>query len=643
MRRFGWFVAVLCFALPGFTGCETPADPGGGPEPEPEGLRAGLYAFSGDYVPGETETTAEPVAVLPFSLENALAEINAAETPRSYLILADKEFSFLTTASLPAGTSLALKGLGGERVVQFYNAEAGGGLFSFSGGQTLILDENITLLGSKANGNPLISLENNSRLVFYGGASIQEHGGLAVQALSGGEFILDGGTIESCGGGARVAGGVFTMKSGSIAGNGGSGVTVNSGGVFAMEGGSIAGNGGGVSVASGGRFTLKDGAITGGISGGGVVNRGTFVMEGGLISGNHNASAGGGVSGNFSISGGSITGNTSDDPDPLYKNINAVPLASGDAFVIEGYREVTGIAITLIDSYGHVKTRAVGGRTYVCSAVVLGVGGPPQEASWSLSGNTSAGTTLDPASGELRVGSDEAAETLFITATSTARPEVFQTLELGVDLFVERNLKIKLGVATPNSIAVITEVFNALHEYIAAGHLSEGNEKDIGPGDYVDLYRLRVNDTVTAGYNRGTLDMMNTAAVSDSATLRMVVVGVNSYQGLNGNAGDHLEFQFQNALTTRRINNQGSVGYAESEIRKYLSPVEGVENSGCFHAGLVAAGIPETVFYSPRREASGGEGIVILEDPVWFTAGDLSAFVAKTYPSEGVAPAFCVR
>jgi hypothetical protein len=112
MRRFGWaFIAVL--ALWRFTGCKSPADPGGGQEEDDAGLRAGLYTFTGDYVPGETEKTAAPRVVLPFSPENALTEINAAGTPESYLILVDREFSLLSALTLPKGASVVLKGLGG--------------------------------------------------------------------------------------------------------------------------------------------------------------------------------------------------------------------------------------------------------------------------------------------------------------------------------------------------------------------------------------------------------------------------------------------------------------------------------------------------------------------------------------------------
>jgi hypothetical protein len=615
MRRFGWFFTViLLLVLPGFTGCESPSNPGGQPEPEPEGPRAGLYAFSGDYVPGETEKTAESVPVLPFSPENAFSEIKDAGTPGPYLILLDNELSLLPAVSLPEGTVVVIKGLGGERIIQFYNTEAGGSLFSLSGGQTLILDENITLLGSRANSNPLVSVEQGGRLTLYSGASIQEHGGSAVR-VSAGVFTLEGGTLASSGGGVTVSnGGVFTMKSGSI--------TDNS-------------SDGGVLVAAGGFMNRPPW---------GPEPEGIFVMEGGLISGNHNAAAGGGVRGNFSISGGSISGNTSGDSNPLLKNISAVPVVSGDAFVIEGYREVTEVAITLRDINGYVKTGVTGGRTYTCSAVLSGVGDPPQEVTWTLTGGNSGDTSIDSATGALRIGYDETAESLSLAATSITQSGARRVVTLPVDLYVEHSLKTKLGITTSgNSIAVVTEVFTALHEYIAAGHLSGANEKDIGIGDYVNLDSLKVTDTVVSGYAGGSFNIMNAVLPNEhGTTLRLIVAGVNSYKGLNGNgntvADDHVVFQFQNIPVARRMEetNVPAAGYTGSEMRKYLSPAGGFESSsGCFYNGLVAAGIPAAVFYSPRRAVSGGTGIEIIEDPVWLpTARELNALAINEAAGE---------
>jgi hypothetical protein len=169
--------------------------------------------------------------------------------------------------------------------------------------------------------------------------------GAGVYVAVQGIFIMNVGTIKgnmnapnilptSTGDGVYVTGGTFTMKNGTISGegsrpvqNGGGGVHVVSGGTFNMEGGTImnygAQNGGGVYVVSGSTFNMKGGTISGNKAvktsgnGGGVYVSGTgskFNMEGGTISGNEAAEANGGgvyVAKNsaFNMKGGTISGN----------------------------------------------------------------------------------------------------------------------------------------------------------------------------------------------------------------------------------------------------------------------------------------------------------------------------------------------
>ncbi|MCD8365101.1 MAG: right-handed parallel beta-helix repeat-containing protein, partial [Clostridiales bacterium] len=169
-----------------------------------------------------------------------------------------------------------------------------------------------------------------SRLNGYGGGVYIEDGGSFT--LTGGTISGDGVAMTIEGGGVAVAsGGAFTMNGGTITGFKVSSASMDGGGVyvagtFTMNGGSITdnesgtGDGGGVYVTSGGSFTLTDGDISGNSAhdfGAGVFNNGTFVMIGGSIKDNsvtHTDGDGGGVfnamSGVFTISGGSITGNS---------------------------------------------------------------------------------------------------------------------------------------------------------------------------------------------------------------------------------------------------------------------------------------------------------------------------------------------
>ena len=169
----------------------------------------------------------------------------------------------------------------------------------------------------------------------------QSNGGGGVYVS--GKFIMTGGeitgneTIGANGSGGVYVHGTFTMTGGSIKGNKSSGGSASSGGVFVgrnctfnMEEGTIADNentsgnysGGGVYIDNG-NFTLTGGTISGNTSasnGGGVyLNGGTFTMKGGKISNNKTTSdasyggEGGGVyaDGTFIMNDGEISGNAS--------------------------------------------------------------------------------------------------------------------------------------------------------------------------------------------------------------------------------------------------------------------------------------------------------------------------------------------
>lgn len=172
--------------------------------------------------------------------------------------------------------------------------------------------------------------------VEYSGTESITVSGEVILCLNDHKLDLKGQHI-SVGSGASLTlcdcstGGVLTGGSGS---NGG-GVYVGGGGTFTMTGGSIAGNtanaGGGVYVDEGGTFTMEDGSInnnqvTSGGGGGVMVNKGSFTLSGGSITGNTTNSDtfgyGGGVClyGTFYLSGDSIIQNNTKDgsTDNLY-------------------------------------------------------------------------------------------------------------------------------------------------------------------------------------------------------------------------------------------------------------------------------------------------------------------------------------
>ena len=178
--------------------------------------------------------------------------------------------------------------------------------------------------------------------VEYTGAESITVSGEVILCLNGHKLNLNKQHI-SVGSGASLTlcdcstGGVLTGGSG---GKGG-GVYVGGGGTFTMTGGSIAGNtaesGGGVYVDEGGTFTMEDGSInnnqvTSGGGGGVMVNKGSFTLSGGSITGNSTSDAtygyGGGVClyGTFNLSGDAIIQNNTKAgaTDNLYLGWNTI-------------------------------------------------------------------------------------------------------------------------------------------------------------------------------------------------------------------------------------------------------------------------------------------------------------------------------
>jgi uncharacterized repeat protein (TIGR02543 family) len=189
--------------------------------------------------------------------------------------------------------------LTGDDTERSINLDAATRLFAVLDSVTLVLDNNVTLLGRDSNNsNSLVTVSSGGTLKMYNGAKI-----------SGNTFNT------SSGGGVRVYnGGAFAMSGGEIIGNHvvsgmGGGVYIDTGGTFTMSGGEIRGN-------SANSYNANNAG-----NGGGVIVGGTFIMSGGKISGNTahasyvttSAGNGGGVyvsGGTFAMSGGEISGNT---------------------------------------------------------------------------------------------------------------------------------------------------------------------------------------------------------------------------------------------------------------------------------------------------------------------------------------------
>jgi hypothetical protein len=594
------------------------SNPSGSPEddgpdiPAVEPLGPGLYSFTGDSPPRETGENVVKRLVLPFTLNNALAKIDAEiedppEEPepgtlpprKNYLVVLDRNTQ-LQGWTLKGSFALTIRGHETEQMIQLYNAgtseeveeQNNESLFAIRDGASLILEENIALVGGSANSAPLVSVDYYGTLETHDSVKIQNNsaGGVRVRGRFA-RFAMHGGEISGCS--------IFNYddemyRKGSP---GGAGVQILEGGAFAMKGGLIRNN----------RFENTEGSRYFAYGGGGVYRdsaaESSFVMEGGEITGNYSYRNGGGVFGSFTISGGAIRLNACDDPDPLLKNISSVPAAEGDKFIIEGWNEPHELFLSEKgDTADKPVTELETGSRLEFSARVTGVGNPSQNVNWSILEPHNAYTTL--ADGVLVAGPGETASSLTVRAASAVDPAVRDERVVMIRVYNEPRLRVKFERDQP------AELFNALHGYIQAGHLEGGNPRGLRVGDYYDLPRLPIaSDGVAAAVSGN-----NTFMGDGTGIFRVIVVGINSFRGINGNTESHIVFQFRNAVVSRRMNRTATNtgGYAGSEMRAYLNDY--------FLPGLTAAGVPQEVLWNPVRVlAKGGDaaGTDTVDDYLW--------------------------
>ena len=247
------------------------------------------------------------------------------------------------------------------------NAAAnGGGVYYDSGKFTMTAG---TISGNTATGSGGGIYSRSGGSVKISGGAIKENkanqsgGGIYHYSAYGvtisGDAIIRNNTTSNSGGGICMNSGSLDVKSGTISGNT---ATSSGGGIYfsaqtlEISGGTIGGtsdsdkntakNGGGVFVANYSELNMKDGTISGNTAsgdGGGVYVTGstsTFTMTGGTakISGNTANGSGGGVyvsASTFKMSGGAISGNTSDGNDAK-KGGGGVYVASGTFAMSDG-------------------------------------------------------------------------------------------------------------------------------------------------------------------------------------------------------------------------------------------------------------------------------------------------------------------
>ncbi|GMO37007.1 MAG: hypothetical protein Ta2F_13110 [Termitinemataceae bacterium] len=152
----------------------------------------------------------------------------------------------------------------------------------------------------------------------------------------------------------------------------------------------------------------------------------------------------------------------------------------------------------------------------------------------------------------------------------------------------------KFGITDATKDGVET-TFSALHELISAPNSGDDFTQVIKLGDYIDLPSLTV-----AG-DAGHLADPDYGYINVTSALRLIVIGINSFNGKNGNNTSHVVFHFQNIPGTHKMNtaDDNTTGYLTSAMRSYIT--------GNFLTGLKNAGVPDGFLWAPsRRVASNG-------------------------------------
>lgn len=391
--------------------------------------------FQGDPLPTLRSVPQNPAPTVP-SHPSPVTVSKDGGPEQGFINLADAFSSGFSGIGVYTVTLNADQTLSGTSTATFGTAEVnvtingnGHEITLTSNGSLLRITENqtVTIEDTKLIGQG-VSVNNNTALVYVTGS------GSKFIMNSGAVSQNTAVTTTSTGGGVYIAtGATFTMNDGTVSENrstsgyGGGGVYVTgSDSKFIMNGGSVSGNtstgtsgsAGGVYVGGGGNFTMNDGSVsentnTTGVSAGGVYvgsnNTSKFIMNGGSLSGNigkqgggvcvyggtfnmfdgtisdhliynsdgTKSGAGGGVylrnSGVFTMSGGTISGNTAHSGGGVY-------LDSISSFTMSGTALISGNTTSPITSGGS------GGGTG---------GGVFSQGSFTMEGGTINGNTAN--------------------------------------------------------------------------------------------------------------------------------------------------------------------------------------------------------------------------------------------------------
>ncbi|GMO30894.1 MAG: hypothetical protein Ta2F_06020 [Termitinemataceae bacterium] len=177
----------------------------------------------------------------------------------------------------------------------------------------------------------------------------------------------------------------------------------------------------------------------------------------------------------------------------------------------------------------------------------------------------------------------------------------------------EKDLSLKFEITSQDDTdaALVEASFNAVHSYIQAV-FTTGTTKEqsiIKLGDYIDLPSLSVaGDT---GHETAELY----GYINAASDLRLIVIGINSFNAINDNNTPHIVFHFKDIPGDHKMNetDTNTTGYLDSTMRNYI-----INN---FLPGLISAGVPDAVLWQPNRiVASRGDGLAVpqaITDKLW--------------------------
>jgi len=251
-----------------------------GPRPKAEASAQANYTQPTYAVPAQTvqtEPAIQGIIVPGSSLAQKLLWLQkSADSHETYIIEVNADESITPYTFEFKGAvdiTVVLRGVGRNRTIRL---KSNSKMFTVRSNVTLILDNDITLMGHKGNTDALVNVEEKGEFKMNAGATITGNSTSGVK-VNKGTITMSGGTIsgnkaKECAGVYVVYYGTFIMSGGNISGNNasdkGGGVCLEYGSTFTMRGGTIAGNtaanyGGGVWVSSYAKFAKTGGIITG--------------------------------------------------------------------------------------------------------------------------------------------------------------------------------------------------------------------------------------------------------------------------------------------------------------------------------------------------------------------------------------------